>query len=232
MLGGSPYAGIDGSARGGILRRMSPKSLALAALVLPVALLAADQPKITAYERSQGWRLLDKTEWHGFGANKLPANWQERDGSLVGSAGAALVSNDDFGDFELTFDWKVAPGGKGAVYFKVFEDEKAPEKSGPTMQLAGHGDVLGGNGLAAPDRKVTPQFDVWYRCKILVFGNQVEYWINGDKVLVYMLDTPEWRKAIAASANPTVAKYVTERGGRVAFAGEGLELRNVKVRGI
>jgi hypothetical protein len=217
----------------GILRRMSPKSLALVlALVLPSALLAADQPKVTAYERSQGWRLLDRTDWHGYRLNKLPANWQERGGSLVGNAGAALVSNDDFGDFELTFDWKVAPGGNGALFFKVFEDETAPEKSGSVMQLAGHGDTLGGNGLAAPDRKLTPQFDVWYRCKIVVFGNQVEYWINGEKVMGYMLDSPDWRKAIAASANPTVAKFVTERGGRVAFVGEGLEVRNVKVRGI
>lgn len=211
---------------------MIVKSLALAALVLPAALLAAAPPKITAYERSQGWRLLDKTEWHGFGANKLPANWQERDGSLVGQAGAALVSNDDFADFELTFDWKVAPEGRGAVYFKVSEDENSPEKSGPVMQLSGHGDALGGNGLAAPDRKVTPQFDVWYRGKIVVYGNSVEYWLNGDKVMSYLLDTSEWRQAVAASANPTVAKFVQERSGRVAFAGQGLEIRNVKVRAI
>ncbi len=211
---------------------MTAKLLAFAALVLPVALLAADQPKITAYERSQGWRLLDKTEWHGFGANKLPANWQVRDGSLVGGAGVAIVSNDEFADFELTFDWKVAPGGNGAVYFRVFEDEKSPEKSGPVMQLAGHGDALAGNGLSAPDKKLTPQFDVWYRSKIVVFGNAVEYWINGEKITGYALDTAEWRQAVAASANPTVAKFVNERGGRLAFAGEGLEVRNVKVRGI
>lgn len=211
---------------------MSPKSLLLAALVFPAALLAADQPKVTAFERSQGWRLLDGSDWHGYQTNKLPANWQVRDGSLFGAAGAALVSNDAFGDFELTFDWKIAPGGKGAVYFRVFENESAPEKSGPVMQLAGHGDVLAGNGLSAPDRKISPQFDVWYRCKIVVFGNSVEYWVNGEKVMSYMLDAPEWRKAIAASENPTVAKFVNERSGRVAVAGEGIELRNVKVRAI
>jgi hypothetical protein len=211
---------------------MSPKSLAIAVLFLPTLLCAADQPKVTAYERSQGWHLLDASDWHGFRTNKLPANWQQRDGSFVGAAGAALVSNDEFADFELTFDWKVAPEGNGAVYFRVFEDEDAPEKSGPVMQLAGHGDALAGNGLAAPDHKLTPQFDVWYRSKIVVFGNQVEYWVNGEKVMSYMLDSPEWRKAIASSANPTVAKFVNERGGRVAFVGAGLEIRNVKVRSI
>lgn len=211
---------------------MSLKFLALAALVFPAVLLASEKPKVTAFERSQGWRLLDATEWHGFRANKLPANWQWRDDSLIGSAGAALVSNDDFVDFELTFDWKVAAGGHGEVYIKVFEDESAPEKSGPVMQLAGHGDALGGDGLGAPERKITPQFDVWYRTKIVVFGRQVEYWVNGEKVMGYLLDSPEWRKAVAASANPSVAKFVLERGGRVALAGEGIEVRNVKVRTI
>jgi len=66
----------------------------------------------------------------------------------------------------------------------------------------------------------------------VVFGNSVEYWVNGEKVMSYMLDAPEWRKAIAASENPTVAKFVNERSGRVAVAGEGIELRNVKVRAI
>lgn len=211
---------------------MSPKPFALAALLFPLAVFSADQPKITAFERSQGWRLLDAGDWHGYRANKLPANWQVRDGALVGSAGAALVSGDEFGDFELTFDWKVGVGGHGEVYFHVTEDEDSPAKSGPLMQLAGHGDALAGNGLSAPDRRITPQFDVWYRGKIVVFGHQVEYWINGDRVFTYMLDTPEWRKAVAGSAHPTVAKFVQERTGRIAFAGDGLEIRNVKVRGI
>lgn len=209
---------------------MSPKKFFLAALLLPVVLLAEDKLKITAFERSQGWRLLDASDLRGFQENKLPANWKKSDGGFVGQAGTALVTADEFGDFELTFECKVAEGGHGEFYLRVSEDEKAPEHSAPVVLLPGHGDRTGGNGLSEPDRKVTPRVGEWQRVKIALFGNEVRCWINGDQVVSYMLGSSDWQKAVAASANPGVAKSANERSGRLAFSGDQIEIRNVKVR--
>lgn len=219
-----------------MLAPMNLRILALLALVGCAGAVAAEAPKLTAYERSQGWKLLfdgrDTSDWRAFGGNKLPANWQVRDGSLAGAAGGAIASAEEFGDFELQFDWRVAPGGRGAVHIRADEEAATPEASGPVMLLAGHGDALGGNGLRAPDRAIPPQFDVWYRAKIVVFGNQVEYFINGDRVASYMLDTAEWRAAVAASPQAGVKNFGRLRAGRIVFTGEGVELRNVKVRNL
>lgn len=206
----------------------------VAALCLSVTALAAEPPKITAYERSQGWRLLfdgkDVSDWRGYRANKISANWSAAGGSLVGTAGSALVSIADYEDFEFMFDWKVAAGGNGAVYFRVSEDEAKPEETGPMMALSGHGDALGGNGISPPDRALPPQFDVWYRAKIVVYGNQVEFWINGDRVMEFMIDSPSWRKALAASRLAGYRDLGQLRKGCFALAGEGVEFRNIKVR--
>ncbi|MBI2515278.1 MAG: DUF1080 domain-containing protein [Opitutae bacterium] len=218
---------------------MKSRQFLLPVLALAVATLAAgsDAVKLTALERSQGWRLLfdgvSAGDWRGYRANALPANWHVREQSLTGAAGLALASVEEYGDFELLFDWKVAPGGHGEVYFRVSEDGKTPEETGPVMELAGHGDKLAGNGgLNEPDRAITPQFDVWYRARITVYGKQVEYWINGERVAGFALGSPDWKRAVAGSRFKAFPDFGALPGGRLVLAGDGVAFRNVKIRAL
>lgn len=207
-----------------------------AAGLLVAGLGGADEPlRLTAYERSQGWRTLfdgqSLSDWRGYQQDKVPANWQVVAGALTGRGGPALVSEEDFKDFELVFDWKVGPGGSAAVYFHANEDAAAPDESGPVMQLAGDGVKMAGNGgLSAPLRDITLQPDVWYRGKIVVFGNSVEHWISGDLVLSYLLDSPDWRTAVAGSRYRACKDYGLLREGRIVLMGSGVVFKNIKIR--
>ncbi|MDB6115480.1 MAG: hypothetical protein JWQ83_1472 [Lacunisphaera sp.] len=196
---------------------------------------AAEMPKLTAYERSQGWRYLfdgqSLSDWRGYHLNKVPANWQVVEGQLTNGGGPALVTSGDFKDFELSFDWKVSAGGRAEVYYRADEDAQDPAASGPVMQLAGDGVVMGGNGgLSKPWREITLQPDVWYRSKISVFGYQVEHWVNGDRVLTYLIDSPDWRAAVAGSSYKGVRDYGLLTSGNIVFSGTGVMFRNVKIR--
>ena len=64
----------------------------------------------------------------------------------------------------------------------------------------------------------------------MVFGYQVEYWINGEKVMTYLIDTKEWRAAVASSRYKTFRDYALLRQGRVVLAGSGVTFRAIKVR--
>lgn len=216
---------------------MLPKSLFVAvALAAGCVATAADKPKVTAFERSQGWRLLFDggtiTEWRGYRAEKVPANWQAQGDSLVGGAGTVLVTTQEFRDFELQFDWCVAEGGQGAVMFRVNEDLKTPEESGLRMNLVGAGADLGSNGLMPPDRTIAPQFGVWYRSRLVVFGDVVEHWVNGERVAAYSIGSPDWKRAVAASALAGAKELGRARDGRIALAGDQVEFRNLKVRAL
>jgi hypothetical protein len=216
---------------------MLSKSLFVAvALAAGCVASAADKPKVTAFERSQGWRLLFDggkiTEWRGYRAEKVPANWQAQGDSLAGSAGTVLVTTQEFRDFELQFDWCVAEGGQGAVLFRVNEDLKSPDESALRMNLAGADAALGGNGLMPPDRGLTPQFGVWYRSRLVVFGEVVEHWINGERVAAYSVGSPDWKRAVAASALAGAKELGRLRDGRIALAGDKVEFRNLKVRAL
>lgn len=198
---------------------------------------AAEAPRLTAYERSQGWRYLfdgeSLSDWRGYQMNKIPPNWQIVEGALTSGGGPALVSEGEFADFELVFDWKISAGGSAEVYFRVDEDGAAPGESGLVMQLAGTGVKMAGNGgLNEPMRDVTLQPDVWYRGKIVVFGNHVEHWISGDQLLSYMIDSPDWRTAVAGSGFKDFKEYGLLREGRIVLAGRSVIFKNIKIKAL
>jgi hypothetical protein len=200
-------------------------------------MMAAEGPRLTAYERSQGWRYLfdgeSLSDWRGYQMNKIPPNWQIVEGLLTSSGGPALVSEGEFGDFELVFDWKVSDGGSAEVYFRVDEDGAAPGESGLLMQLAGAGVKMAGNGgLNEPMRNVTLQPDVWYRGKIVVFGNHVEHWISGDQLLSYMIDSSDWRTAVAGSGFNAFKEYGLLREGRIVLTGRKVIFKNIKIKAL
>lgn len=208
--------------------------LGLIGLVAAGQLAAAEKPKITAVERSQGWRLIFDGEslrdWRGYRLNKVPANWTVADDWATNSGGPGLVTEEDFKDFELQFDWKVAAGGTAEAYLRVDEDGAGPEETGLLVELSG-GTAMGGNGgLTKLWREIPPQPGLWYRAKITVYGNQVEHWINGDRVLTYLIDSPDWRTAVAGSRFKGFRDYGKLRSGRIVLAGPGASFRNIKIR--
>lgn len=194
----------------------------------------AEKPRLTAIERAQGWRFLfdggSLSDWRGYRQNKTPANWTVADGWVTTGGGTALVSEAEFRDFELQFDWKVEEGGLGEVYLRAGEDGPTPESSGLLVELEGGSGMGGNGGLTELWRKITPQPGLWHRTKVLVYGNQVEHWIDGDRVLTYMVDSPDWRTAVAQSRFAGVKDYGVHAEGRIVLSGRGVSFRSIKVR--
>ena len=73
-------------------------------------------PTLSAEERAAGWRpLFDGSTlagWHNYHATGAPTGWTAANGvvSRVGRGGD-LVTDEQFGNFDLALDWKVQPGG-------------------------------------------------------------------------------------------------------------------------
>src|SRR5690242_13773548 len=103
--------------------------------VFVAATAAAQRPNtLTSAERSAGWRLLfdgkTLTGWRGLGYDSVPtAHWRVTRGSIEKiasgnvakiadgqpAAGGDLMTVDAFHDFELSFEWTVAPGANSGV---------------------------------------------------------------------------------------------------------------------
>jgi hypothetical protein len=161
--------------------------------------------------------------WRGYGRDDVPGKWTIEDGAIkVNGSGQGEAHSSDGGDiifahkfknFELAFDWKVAPGSNSGVLYLAREVKGEPIWiSSPEYQVLdniGHPDAqLGENGnrqsaslydmIPANPQNANPVGE-WNSGAILVYKGTVVHKQNGKNVLEYHLWTDKWNELIADS---------------------------------
>ncbi len=206
---------------------------------------------LTQAERDAGWRLLFDGEtlagWRGYKAQAAAASWKIVDGSLgsrpaPGEALGHLITIEQFGDFELRFDWKMAAGGNSGVMYRVTEAQENPWDSGPEYQVLdntkhpdGHNPLASASACYAvypPAKDVTKPVGEWNQSRIVAKGPRVEHWLNGEKVVEYEVGTPNWAAHVKTSRYWATPEWGRALKGHFCLQDNGiaLEYRNIKVR--
>lgn len=231
-----------------LFRRRSPGLAALAALGLAACAGAQETMNtLTDAERAAGWRLLfdGKTldGWRGYNMDGLPPSWAVEDGTITRvAAGGDLITREQFGDFELAFEWRVGPGGNSGVFYRGVEGLPVIYHGAPEYQVlddANHVDgrsplTSAGSNYAlhpAPRGVVKPAGE-WNSGRIVVRGNSVEHWLNGTRVLAYELHDEEWKRLVAESKFVAWPAYGMAERGHLGLQdhGDPVWYRNLKVR--
>lgn len=203
---------------------------------------------ITASERSEGFRsLFDGTTleaWRGYRKPSMPEGWRVIDGSLtLVSAGAGdIVTRDQFRNFDLRLDWKVAEGGNGGIFYRATEEGDYVWRTGSEYQLlddARHADgkseltSAGSNFALYPvPRGVSRAAGEWNSSRLLVNGTHVEHWLNGVKVVEYELGSTDWEARVRASKFASMPLYGRAPAGHIGLQdhGDRIEFRNIRIR--
>ena len=201
--------------------------------------------------RSSDWQILfdgsTTAAWRGYLKPDLPAGWQIVDGALTRVAPAGdIITREQFENFELELEWRVQKGGNSGIFFKVIDDPaiQAVWHSGPELQVLdndAHRDGLdprtsaGSNyALHAPTKEVVKPAGEWNHVRIVVDGNHVEHWMNGEKIVEYEIGSDDWKARVAASKFKDMPRYATARAGHIALQdhGDWVAYRNIKIRRI
>ena len=204
---------------------------------------AADESKPKAGE----WRSLfdgkTTTGWRGYKSSDM-AGWKVVDGTLTKEGTAAdIVTTDEFSDFELEWDWKLAKGGNAGLFYRGSEEYDKVYWSATEYQLlddANHPDgksrltsAGAAYGLYAPPAGIVKPAGEWNSSRIVAKGAHVEHWLNGKKLLEYDLWSPDWEAKVKASKFGKWPNYGRGKKGLIAIQGdhEGLlSLRNIRIR--
>ena len=214
---------------------------ALAGLLLSAPLLAN--------EPDAGWQSLFDGEtlngWRGYDSLDVPPGWRVEDGTIHFSEGKGdLVTTSEFADFELALEWKVADGGNSGIFYLAPLGFDAIYMGAPEMQVlddAMHRD--GGNpltsagaayGLYAAPRGVVKPAGEWNDVRVRVLGNDVEHWLNGERVVSYTLGSTEWRKLVRESKFNDWPMYGMARRGHIGLQdhGDPVWYRNLRIRSL
>ena len=171
--------------------------------------------------------------------------WEVADGMLhldrSKGRGGSLVTDRDYGDFELLFEWKVAPGANNGIKYRVkeFDDGRT---LGVEYQVI---DDFGKPNLTAK-HKTASIYDIYdakehewlrpagefNRGRIVVRNNRLEHWLNGHLIAAADVGSDEWNTNIANSKFAKVEGFGINRLGRIMITDHNDEVwyRNVFIR--
>jgi hypothetical protein len=200
----------------------------------PAPITPPENNSLTVNEQSDGWQLLFD------GASKK--NWHVNNTVTVG--GGDLVSDEEYDNFHLKVDWKIDSGANSGILFYVKEDPKIERTfhTGPEMQVL--------DNAAHPDAKIIKHragdlYDLitsapetvkpageWNHAEIMSWNNNLELYLNGQKVVTTTLWDDNWRKLIAGSKFKKWKTFGTFKKGRIALQDHGNRVwyRNIMIR--
>jgi hypothetical protein len=200
--------------------------------------------------RDAGWEsLFDGTSlsaWRGYQMDSMPAGWRIVDGTLTkDSVTVDIITREQYGDFELELEWRLAEQGNAGVFYRGTEEYEHVYWSAPEYQLLDDATAPNGEsrltsagaayGLYPSPAGVLKPANEWNAARIVVRGNHVEHWMNGQKLLEYELGSEDWNAKVKASKFVDWPNYGKSPRGHIAIQGdhEGiLSLRNIRIRAI
>ena len=161
-------------------------------LILSLILFLSFQGLILAQSESI-FNGKDLTGWTIYGTEK----WYVEDGLLVCESGpdkeyGYLGTDRQYVDFELTLEFKQGADGNSGVFFRSsIEGTKITgwqvEVAPPGSNTGGIYESYGRGWLIKPDPELDKflKFGEWNTMKIRVKGEQVDTWLNGNKMVTF-----------------------------------------------
>jgi hypothetical protein len=203
---------------------------------------------LSAAERSAGWRLLfdgkTTTGWRGYKTATMPNGWRVENGTLTKDSSVGdIMTVDQFGNFELSLDWKIGKGGNAGIFYRGTEEYDHIYWSAPEYQLLDDANAPDGKSrltsaaaayaLYPPPAGIVKPAGEWNSTRIVANGAHVEHWLNGQKVVQYELWSPDWEAKVKGSKFNDWPNYGRAKSGYIAIQGDHngvLTLRNIKIR--
>jgi len=214
---------------------------------------------LTDAQKADGWQLLFDGQstkgWHRYGGKPVGSAWKIADGTIYLDTtikenwqvkdGGDIVSDEEFENFHLKLEWKIAKDGNSGIMFYVHEDTakyKWPWETGPEMQ------VLDNNGH--PDSKIIKHragdlYDLiscsketvkpageWNLAEVKSVNGKLELFLNGENVVTTQLWDDAWKKMVAGSKFVKMPDFGTYKKGHIALQDHGNTVwyRNVMVK--
>ena len=205
-------------------------------------------------DTDDGWVTLfdgkTTTGWHSYGKPSAGDRWQIADAALYLDTskkqnGGDLVTDKEYGNFDLKLEWKISPKGNSGIIFFVHEDTakyKATYNTGPEMQVVdndGHpdgrifkhkaGDLY---DLIPSSKESAKPVGEWNEVEIISNNGKLDLFINGINVVSTTMWDDKWNALVAGSKFKTMAGFGTFKKGKIALQDHGnmVWFRNIKIK--
>jgi hypothetical protein len=209
--------------------------------------------QLSARERSEGWKLLFDGQstkgWHLYNSQAPFTVWKAKDGQLFcdpqdKSGPGDLVTDNEYKNFDLKFEWKLPKGGNSGVFVNVLERKDIPTgwASGPEYQLLDNDNQDFANpesrsgclyGFAPQKNPVnTKPAETWNHSEIKQMNGKVRFYLNGVLTAEEDFSSKAWADKVANSHFHRFPEFGKHIDGHIALQdwSTGIAFRNVKIK--
>jgi len=206
-------------------------------------------------EKEQGFKLLfdgqSAENFKSVDGDEFPSEgWQVKDGELIilpGGEGGSIITKEEFGPFELKFDFMFTEGANSGIKYglgnngpsvgleyQILDDENHPDaKNGieGNRTLASLYDLI----PAKKEGRFVNGPGQWNRGRIVLYpDNRAEHWLNGRKVVEFTRGSEEFNKLVAGSKFAGTEGFgMAERGPiHIQDHNDEVHFRSIKIREI
>jgi hypothetical protein len=179
--------------------------------------------------------------WTKENGSSPDAGWIVEDGCMVlVKRSGSLYSKASFKDFDFSFEWKIETGCNSGVKYRYTDYSGA--SIGPEYQLLddakrnyspdAKGSAASIYAIKGPSAtKKLASIGEFNKSRIVAKGNDLEHWLNGQKVVEIKIGSREWMQLHAASKFKKSPEFGT-RKGRIMLQDHGGKVwfRNLKIR--
>ncbi|MCL2119290.1 MAG: DUF1080 domain-containing protein [Planctomycetaceae bacterium] len=203
--------------------------------VRPTVMQTFAMPGVAIFngETLDGWTTVS-------GSTDIKA-WEAVDGTLHRkSGGGDIVTEQEYENFILDFEWKISPGGNSGVKYKfanfdgswlgceyqVIDDETHSDGMLKTHRTASLYDVI------APRVEAAKPIGEYNKSRVVVNGKRIQHYLNGKLTVDVIVGSPEWEKGFQASKFRDHEEFGKIAQGKILVQDHGDEVwyKNMVVR--
>lgn len=154
-----------------------------------------------------------------------------------------IVTDQEFENFELVAEWKIEEQGNSGIFYHVVEQAEYPRmhETGPEFQIIDdqnypqelmENQKTGANSdVKAPSAAAANPPGTWNQVRIRVNKGKVVFWLNGQQIDDYDMESAEWQELVAKSKFAPM-DYAKVRRGKIGLQDHGgpVAFRNIKIR--
>jgi hypothetical protein len=216
---------------------------------------------LTEAEKAAGWELLFNGNsfdgWKRYNRDTIGPLWTIQQGQIVcdgtgfgegsGEHGGSLMTTRTFGNFELSVEWKITPGGNSGILYHVVENPELHNdyETGPEYQVI---DDAGWVGELKPAQTAGSNYDMfeapttkkvmpvgeWNTSRIIYNNGHVEHWLNGEKTVEFEEGSEEYNQRYQKSKWVEYPFWNKSKTGAISLQDHGAPVyyRSIKIKSL
>ena len=178
----------------------------------------------------ENWERLGKEK----GIEAIGKNWRFKDGWVelyqpVGGSGS-ILTQEPVEDFELSFFWKIKQNANNGIKYRVqtygkqmlgLEYQLLDDATKNGKTIAKHRTASIYDLFPPAEDKVLNQPGQLNHGRILVRGERIEHWLNGQRVVLAITAADQWQQAVDKSKFRSHSQFGRNRQGKIMITDHG-----------